>query len=131
MMEITLDHQKLRDLVKFTDPLIHSLEKEEDILSYINVGELRPPSLVEHHGQYLVFNGNHRVLVAINRRLTITCRVLEDLDDVRVAQADEKELSRDLASVKPLTFQGIVDELVEGAKEHGHQNPDHYVYDEE
>ena len=130
MREIKLDHHELRALVRFTDPFIHSPEKEEEILSYHQAGQLRPPSLVEHDGHYLVFNGNHRVLVAINRALVITCRILEDLDDVLRIQADGEDESRGLSSVVPLTFHGVIEALLKDAKKWGQQDPDSYSYND-
>jgi hypothetical protein len=127
MKDIDLDHRELRELVRFTDPFIHSPEKEEEILAYFMAGTLRALSLVRCGQQFLIFNGNHRVLVAIAHRFTITCRVLEDLDDVFWAQAHEDE-HRDLSAVAPLTFESVVEELLQCAAQYGDQNPDDYSF---
>jgi hypothetical protein len=128
MKKIELNHQALRDLVKFTDPFMHTMEKEEEILGYFRAGELRPPFFIEHGEQYLVFNGNHRVLVAINNKLTIPCQILENLDDVIKAQSDEGDRYRDISMVSPLTFDGVVEDLLKSAELWGHQKPDKYAY---
>lgn len=128
MKIIRLNHQELKDLTKFTDPFIHSIEKEEEILRYFRAGELRPPSLIEHDKQYLIFNGNHRVLVAINNKLTIFCEILENLDDVFQAQADEGNQYRDISMVSPLTFEGVIEDLIKRAEQYGHEDPDRYSY---
>lgn len=128
MKEVELNHQELRDLVKFTDPFMHTMEKEEEILTYFEAGELRPPYLVEHENQYLVFNGNHRVLVAINNKLTISCQVLENLEDIMQAQDNEGDRYRDISMVSPLTYNGVLKDLLESAKLHGDEDPDKYSY---
>ena len=128
MRTIELNHEELKALVRFTDPFLHSLEKEQEILSYFHAGRLRPPSLVEHGGRFLIFNGNHRVLVAIGNELTIACKILESLDDILLAQADEGDQFRDISSVSPLTFQGVVEELRHAAKRWGHQDPDSHSF---
>lgn len=128
MKKITLDHQELKHLVRFTDPFIHSPEKEEEIFRYFKAGELRPPSLIEHDEEYLVFNGNHRVLVAIAHELTICCIVLENLGDVSFAQGLEGDQCRDVSMVAPLTFEGVVQELIKGAQEYGREDPERYTF---
>lgn len=128
MRTIEFSHKELRLLVRFTDPFLHSYEKEQEILSYFHAGQLRPPSLVEHGGQYLIFNGNHRVLVVIAHKLTISCKILESLDDVLLTQTDEGDRFRDISSVSPLTFQGVVEELVQAAKRYGWEDPDSYSF---
>jgi len=126
MKRIKLNHLELKDLARFTDPFIHSYEKEIEILRYFEAGELRPPSLIEHDKQYLIFNGNHRVLVAINTKLTISCKILENLDDVFQAQTDEGDQYRDLSNVSPITFEGVIEDLIKRAEQYGHEDPDNY-----
>ena len=128
MKRINLDHQELNNLVRFTDPLIHSPEKEEEILLYFETGKLRPPSLIEHDKKYLVFNGNHRVLVAIAHKLAICCIVLENLDDVSHVQDLEGDQYRDISMVSPLTFEGVIIDLIKSAQEHDHQDPERYTF---
>jgi len=128
MKEILLTHEMLRKMVRFTDPFIHSMEKEEEILSYFKRGDLRPPSLVEHGGRLLIFNGNHRVLVAINRELTIPCIVLENLADVHAAQASEGARDRDISMVSPLSFEGVIEQLFASAETYGSVDPSDYSY---
>ena len=128
MKRIELNYKQLKDLARFTDPLIHSYEKEEEILGYFKVGELRPPSLIENNKQYLIFNGNHRVLVAINNELTISCRILENLNDVFQAQKDEDDQFRDISTILPLTFDGVIKDLIKSAEQYGHQDPAKYSY---
>ena len=128
MKEIKLDHHELKLLVRFTDPFIHSPEKEEEILRYFEAGELRRPSLIEHDKEYLVFNGNHRVLVAIAHKLTICCIVIENLDDVSHVQDLESERPRDISMISPLTFEGVIQNLIESAQEYGHQDPERYSF---
>ncbi len=129
MKIITLDHKKLKKLVRFTDPFIHSYEKEVEILQHFRAGELRPPSLIEYNKKFLIFNGNHRVLVAINNKLTITCKLLENIDDVLQAQRDEHHQYRDISMVSPLTFEAIVEDLIERSKQYGDEDPRKYSYD--
>lgn len=123
-----MGHKELRSLVRFTDPFIHSPEKEEDILRYFESGELRPPALIEHNGEYLVFNGNHRVLVACAHKLSIECILLENLDDILESQALEGDQFRDISMVCPLTFEGIVQNLMEAAELYGHEDPEKYTF---
>ena len=129
MKTIELNYQELRKLTRFTDPLMHSLEKEEEIMNYFNNGKLKPPSLVKDDKLYLIFNGNHRVLVAINNKLTICCRILENINDISKAQNDEGELYRDLSMISPLTFEGVLKDLRKSAIEWSNQNPDNFVCD--
>jgi len=123
MKRIKLDHRELKDLVRFTDPFIHSAEKEEELLKYYRAGELRPPSLIEYDKEYLVFNGNHRVLVAIAYKLTLSCIVLENLDDVFRAQTLEGEQYRDISNISPMSFKGVIQDLIESAKLFGQVDP--------
>ena len=128
MRSVTLCHRCLRRHVRFTDPLLHSLEKEEEILSYVSAGTLRPPSLVVDGVAYLIFNGNHRVLVAINRKLTIVCTLLEDVDDVLRSQADEGPDYRDISRLVPITFEGVVADLRDGASNNVVADPEVYSF---
>jgi hypothetical protein len=50
MRTIELNHEELRALVRFTDPFIHSPEKEQAILSYVHAGHLRPPAWLSMAG---------------------------------------------------------------------------------
>ncbi len=128
MKAITLCHRCLRRYVRFTDPFLNSPEKEEDLLARFARGEMRPPSLVEDHGAYLIFNGNHRVLLAITRHLTIECTVLESVEDVLQSQILEAPRDRDLSAIVPLTFQGVIAALKASAAIHGDQDPDVYSF---
>jgi ParB-like chromosome segregation protein Spo0J len=127
MRTIELTHHQLNDFVWFTDPLIHSPEQEEQICSRFERCELSPPCLVEHNGHFLVFNGNHRILVARNYQWKIPCTILETLDDIVLAQSTEID-NRDLSMVVPLTFEGVVDELLKGAEQHRYQDPEKYSF---
>lgn len=129
MRKIQLDHERLRASVRFTDLFCHTMEKEKEILEYYHAGDLRPPTLIEYGSEYLIFNGNHRVLVAINNQLTISCNVLEDLADILQAQADEGEQDRDISAVFPLTFEGVVDDLVSYAQLYREVDPSRYAYE--
>lgn len=128
MRRIELNYKQLKDLVRFTDPFIHSYEKELEILSYFKAGELQPPSLIEHEKQYLIFNGNHRVLVAISYELTIPCIIIENLDDVLQTQKDEGDRFRDISMVSPLTFDGVIEDLIKRAEQNCHEDPTIYSY---
>jgi hypothetical protein len=127
MRTIELTNHHLNDLVWFTDPLIHSPEKEEEIVSRFKNGELSPPCLIEHNGHFLVFNGNHRVLVARSYKWTITCRILENLEDIVHTQSEEMD-NRDLSMVAPLTFEGVVAELLKGAAQCRYQDPETHSF---
>jgi hypothetical protein len=128
MFEIILDHRELRHKVKFTDPLIHSMEKEDEILKYYKQGYLRNPCLLKDRQNYLIFNGNHRVLVAITNELSIKCTVLENVEDILKAQQDEGEDYRDIGNIVPLTFGNILKALRRSAKEWSTQDPDRYIF---
>jgi len=127
MRTIELTHHQLNDLVWFTDPLIHSPEKEDEICSRFEKGALSPPCLVEHDGHFLVFNGNHRVSVARSYQWTISCKILENIEDIVHAQSEEMD-NRDLSMVSPLTLEGVVDELLKGAEQHRYQDPERYSF---
>ena len=69
---------QLRKSVRFTDPVM--FEKEQ--FEHLREGTLAEPYLVQSQGDYLIFNGNHRVIVAINNGVTIYCNVIENDEDV-------------------------------------------------
>jgi len=88
-------------VVWFTDPLIHSPEKEEEICSRFERNELL--------------------------QWTISCKILEHLDDIIHAQSEESD-HRDISMVSPLTLEGVVDELLKGAEQYRDQNPEQYSF---
>jgi hypothetical protein len=128
MFEVTLDSNELRRKVKFTDPFIHYPQKEEEILKYYGQGLLRNPSVVKDGDKYLIFNGNHRILVAIAYELSITCTVLENMQDILKSQQNEGEDYRDIDNIVPLSFENIIKNLRESAKKWSTQNPDDYSF---
>jgi hypothetical protein len=128
MKRIKLNYNQLKNLAKFTDPFIHSYEKEEEILSYFRYGQYRPPSLIEHNQQYLIFNGNHRVMVAINYKLTILCNIIENIDDIIQVQHEEGKQYRDISMILPLTFEGVIQDLIRSAKKYNQVDPSDYSY---
>ena len=128
MQEIRLESRTLKRSVRFTDSFLHSPEKEQEILRYYESGNLRPPSLVKDGDVYLIFNGNHRVLVAIAHELTIDCIVLEDPEDVAYAQEIEGEQYRDISMVSPLSLDGLVQDLRERADKCSNQDPEDYTF---
>ena len=130
MYEITLEPSELREKVKFTDPFIHYPQKEEEILNYHKEGLLRNPSLIKDGAEFLIFNGNHRILVAIAYELNITCTILEDLQDIIISQQVEGEDYRDIEDIVPLSFENVMKQLRESAKEWSTQNPDDYCFKE-
>ena len=127
MRRIKLSHEELRAQAKFTDPILnYSPWSEQEVLDYYTKGEFHPPYLVPNDNCYLIFNGNHRVLVAINNKLTIECQVLENLADVMRAQKDNMG-NRDLSAITNLTFDNIVANLEKSADEWSGQNPDNWL----
>ena len=126
MRKITLTHKELRTQAKFTDPICkYDLCFEQEILGYQARGDLHPPVLMPNGDCYLIFNGNHRVLAAINNKLTIECLVLEDINDVMHVQREE--MDNRLLLLTKLTFEGIVTELEKAAKKWAGQNPDNWL----
>jgi len=128
MYDVILNYKELKQVTKFTDPFIHDVWKEEEILLHYKQGTLQKPLLIKNDNIYLIFNGNHRILVAINNKLTITCKILENLDDVLIAQKVEGE-DRDISGINPLTFENIVTELIVSAEKLSSQNPTAYIMD--
>lgn len=126
MREILID-KNVRNRIKFTDPFMHTLEKEEEILYYFASGKYRKPFVIECEDNYLIFNGNHRILVAINNDIEINCYVLENLEDVLKAQEIEGDDYRDVSDIIPLTFEGIIRHLSLRA-EMADQNASAYKY---
>ena len=128
MKRVELNHYELRSFVKFTDPLMLSYEKLDAILHHVNIGDLRAPYLIKHGETYFIFNGNHRVLVAINNELTIYCKIIENINDVEQAQIDEGDDYRDVSMISPFTFNGVLQELKDSAEKWAHQNPEDYDF---
>jgi len=131
MFEIIFNPVELRGKVKFTDPFIHSMEKEDKILEYYRQGKLRNPCLLKDKENYLIFNGNHRVLVAINNEISIRCNILENMEDISKAQQDERDNYRYIDDIVPLTFENILRRLRKSAKKWSTQNPDNYRFQTE
>ncbi len=86
---------------------------------------MKEPYLLKNKDEYLIFNGNHRILVSINYKLTIYCKVIENYEDILQAQADD---DRDLSGIGTITYEKVLDHLVESAKIHSSQNPKDYDF---
>ena len=119
------NHDQLSRLCKFTDPIIHFPEKEQEILKYYEKGNLKEPYLLENKGEYLIYNGNHRILIAINHKLTIYCKVIESYDDILQAQIDDPV---DLSKIGTITYEKVVNNLIKSASEWSSQNPSDYDF---
>jgi hypothetical protein len=87
--------------------------KSDRLLEYYKNGTLKPPFLIEDNGQFLIFNGNHRVLVAINNELELKCKIIETNEDIANAQTEEGERYRDLSMVDPVTLENVLEDLRE------------------
>ncbi|HEX3037257.1 MAG TPA: hypothetical protein VHT73_19405 [Thermodesulfobacteriota bacterium] len=129
MREIMFTSKQLKEVVKFTDPIMLIIQKEEEILECYNNGTLKPPFLVEDNSQFLIFNGNHRVLVAINNKLNIKCKIIETDEDIALAQAEEGEGYRDLTNIDPLTMENVLKELRKSANMWSSQRPEDWVFE--
>ncbi|MFH1916380.1 MAG: hypothetical protein ABIJ21_03890 [Nanoarchaeota archaeon] len=118
MKDITSSYQELEERVAFTDPITSTIEWEEQILGYFHKGKLKKPYVIQSGDKYLIFNGNHRVLVAINNQLDLKLRVIENDKDLRIAQEeDERELRYSLQ------YDTVQKELQKAAETWGWQNP--------
>lgn len=124
MKDIVMPHRNLEAKVVFTDPLIPTIESDEALVCRYQHGDVSRPYVLADGDRYLIFNGNHRILTAIIHGFDGVLRLIENDEDVRVAQQDDERL---LPGV-PLRYEPVLKQLRLHAAAWGSQQASNWAY---